>query len=38
LNTSEKKAFDKLLQTQSVEEATNSFMKHFERPSAREMA
>lgn len=38
LNTSEKKAFDKLLQTQSVEEAANSFMKHFERPSAREMA
>lgn len=38
LNTSEKRAFDKLLQTQSVEEATNSFMKHFERPSQREMA
>ena len=38
LNTSEKRAFDRLLQTQSVEEATNSFMKHFERPSAREMA
>ena len=38
LNSSEKSAFDKLLQTKSVEEATNSFMKHFERPSQREMA
>lgn len=38
LNGDERKAFDKLLQTKSVEEATNSFMKHFERPSQREMA
>lgn len=38
LNTTEKSAFNRLLQTQSVEEATNSFMKHFERPSQREMA
>ena len=38
LNTTEKNAFNKLLQTTSVEEATNSFMKHFERPSQREMA
>lgn len=38
LNSSEKSAFNKLLQTKSVEEATNSFMKHFERPSQREMA
>lgn len=38
LKTTEKKAFDKLLQTTSVEEATNSFMKHFERPSQKEMA
>lgn len=38
LNTSERKAFDRLLQTKSVDEAVNSFMKHFERPSQREMA
>lgn len=38
LNGEEKNAFNRLLQTQSVEEATNSFMKHFERPSQREMA
>lgn len=38
LNGEEKNAFDRLLHTQSVEEATNSFMKHFERPSQREMA
>lgn len=38
LNTTEKNAFDKLLKSQSLEEATNSFMKHFERPSSREMA
>lgn len=38
LNNNEKNAFEKLLGTKSVEEATNSFMKHFERPSTREMA
>lgn len=38
LNGDERNAFDKLLQTQSAKEATNSFMKHFERPSQREMA
>lgn len=38
LKTTEKTAFNKLLQTTSLEEATNSFMKHFERPSQREMA
>lgn len=38
LNTNEKSAYNRLLQTQSVEEAINSFMKHFERPSQREMA
>ena len=38
LNSSEKSAYDKLLQTKNVDEAINSFMKHFERPSQREMA
>ena len=38
LNSNEKSAYDKLLQTKNVDEAINSFMKHFERPSQREMA
>lgn len=38
LNTDEKSAYDRLLQTKSVDEAVNSFMQHFERPSKREMA
>lgn len=38
LNSSEKSAYNKLLQTRNVDEAINSFMKHFERPSQREMA
>ena len=38
LNGDEKFALNKLLQTQSVDEAVNSFMQHFERPSKREMA
>ena len=38
LNSSEKSAYNKLLQTKNVDEAINSFMKHFERPSQREMA
>lgn len=38
LNTSEKNSYNRLLKTQSIEEATNSFMKYFERPSPREMA
>lgn len=37
LNTTEKSAFRKLLMTQSVEEATKSFMRNFERPSEKEM-
>lgn len=36
LNTDEKSAFNKLLSTSSIEDATRSFMKHFERPSALE--
>ena len=38
LNSNEKGAFDKLLKTKTYNEATNSFMKWFERPSAREQA
>ena len=38
LNTTEKSAYNRLLQTKSLDEAVNSFMKHFERPSQREMA
>ena len=38
LNTTEKSAFNHLLQTKSYEEATNSVMNRFERPSAREKA
>jgi len=38
LNTTEKSAYNRLLQTRSLDEAVNSFMKHFERPSQREMA
>ena len=38
LNSNEKSAYDRLLQTKNVDEAINSFMKHFERPSQREMA
>ena len=36
LNTDEKSAFNKLLSTSSIEDATRSFMKHFERPSVLE--
>lgn len=38
LNSDEKPAYNRLLQTKSVDEAINSFMQHFERPSKREMA
>ena len=38
LNTSEKRAFEELLQTKTVDGAINSFMRHFERPSQKEMA
>lgn len=38
LNSTEKSAYNRLLQTRSLDEAVNSFMKHFERPSQREMA
>ena len=38
LNTSEKRSLNRLLQTKSAKEATNSFMVNFERPSKREMA
>ena len=38
LNSYEKSEYNKLLQTKNVDEAVNSFMKHFERPSQREMA
>ena len=38
LNTTEKSAYNRLLQTRSLDEAVNSFMKHFEKPSQREMA
>lgn len=38
LNSNEKASYDRLLQTKSIDEAINSFMKHFERPSQREMA
>ena len=38
LNSDEKSAYNRLLQTKSVDEAINSFMQHFERPSKREMA
>lgn len=38
LNGDEKFAFNKLLQTNSVKDATDSFMRHFERPSDKEMA
>lgn len=38
LNSSEKKSFDSLLRTSSVEEAVNSFMRNFERPHKVEMA
>ena len=37
LNSNEIKAFNKLLSTKTVEEATESFMKNFERPSKKEM-
>lgn len=38
LNSTEKSAFDKLLNTTNLEEATRSFMQNFERPSKREQA
>lgn len=38
LNTSERRAFEELLQTRTVDGAINSFMRHFERPSQKEMA
>lgn len=38
LNSDENDAYNRLLQTKSVDEAINSFMQHFERPSKREMA
>lgn len=38
LNTSERRAFEELLQTKTVDGAINSFMRHFERPSKKEMA
>lgn len=38
LNSTEKSAYNRLLKTGSLDEAVNSFMKHFERPSQREMA
>lgn len=38
LNTSEKNAFNLLLQTKSYQKATDSFMRNFERPSDLEMA
>lgn len=38
LQTTENSAFQALLQTKNAHEATNSFMKRFERPSSREMA
>ena len=34
LNTTEKKAYNKLLQAKTVEEATTAFMNHYERPSS----
>lgn len=38
LQTTEKSAFQALLQTKNAHEATNSFMKRFERPSTKEKA
>ena len=38
LNTSERRAFEELLQTKTVDGAINSFMRHFERPSQKEMS
>ena len=38
LNTSERRAFEELLQTKTVDGAINSFMRHFERLSQKEMA
>lgn len=37
LNTDEKSAFNKLLSTTTLKDATDSFMRHFERPSSSEM-
>lgn len=38
LQTNERNAFDKLLSTSNYTAATDSFMRNFERPSAKEMA